>query len=143
MGNRSSQSRIERAAARYGSARKFASERKALDVTWRLIVLVVGVSLVSLGVFFLLFPGPGWATIILGLVVLGSEYTWAKRALHPIQTTASRLAERARNREATNRSFAIVIVAIMILTTTLYSYLAAFGPTLEPIGNAIQSLIPG
>lgn len=139
----SRESRTARASAQYRVARQYARERKPLDFTWRLVVLVVGVSLLGLGVFFMLFPGPGWATIILGLIVLGSEYSWAKRALHPIQSTASRLAERARNREATNRAFSIATSAIMVLTTVTYIYLANFGISITPIIDSFRAIIPG
>lgn len=136
-------SRTARASAQYRVAREFARERKPLNFTWRLVVLVVGVSLLGLGVFFMLFPGPGWATIILGLIVLGSEYSWARRALQPIQSTASRLADRARNREATNKAFAIATSAIMSLTALTYIYLASFGLSITPIINSLRAIIPG
>jgi uncharacterized protein (TIGR02611 family) len=48
-------------------------------------VLLAGVVLVVAGVAMLVLPGPGWAAIFLGLVVLGSEFDSAARvrlALH-------------------------------------------------------------
>lgn len=127
----------------YTSARSYARDRKTLDFTWRLIVLVLGVSLLGLGLFFMLFPGPGWATIILGLIILGSEYAWARRALNPIQSTASRLAQRARDRAARDSSFSIAVVATGLLTAFVYVYLGSFGFTMAPIVTALRALIPG
>lgn len=135
--------RLNRIGDRYNNARHYARQRKPLDFTWRMIVLVVGISFLGLGLFFMIFPGPGWATIIVGLIILGSEYTWAKRALAPIQSTASRLAERARSREMSVRAFAVSIGAFIALTVMTYTYLAVFGATLQPIFDSFKRLIPG
>ena len=135
--------RLNRISEHYSSARHYARQRKTLDFTWRMIVLVVGISFLGLGVFFLVFPGPGWATIIVGLIVLGSEYTWAKRALAPIQSTASRLAERARSREMSVRAFSVTISAFVALTVITYTYLATFGVTVRPILDSFKRVIPG
>ena len=50
----------------YMGRRNAARTNRALDATWRGIILVVGLTMVGLGLFFLLFPGPGWAVIIIG-----------------------------------------------------------------------------
>lgn len=139
----SSTGRFARFGHHYSNARQFARQRRTLNFTWRLIVLVVGISLLGLGVFFMVFPGPGWATIIIGLIVLGSEYTWAKRALAPIQSTASRIADRARSREMTVKAFAISVSAFMALTTIVYVYMASFGPTFDPVITLVVKFIPG
>jgi uncharacterized protein (TIGR02611 family) len=36
---------------------------------------------VALGLILVPFPGPGWLIVILGLLVLASEFTWAERLL--------------------------------------------------------------
>jgi uncharacterized protein (TIGR02611 family) len=76
----------------YMGRRNSARKNRALDATWRGIILVVGLTLVGLGLFFLLFPGPGWAVIIIGLIVLATEYAWAKRLLDPVKEFSSRIA---------------------------------------------------
>lgn len=56
-----------------------------VNVIWRALVLLVGITLIGVGILLLVLPGPGWATILLGLVVLASEYTWANRLLAPVR----------------------------------------------------------
>lgn len=34
-----------------------------------------------LGVLAIPYPGPGWAIVFVGLAILASEFTWAKRVL--------------------------------------------------------------
>jgi UPF0716 family protein affecting phage T7 exclusion len=44
-------------------------------------VLVAGLMLVLAGLAMLVLPGPGLVTIILGLVVLATEFAWAHHLL--------------------------------------------------------------
>ncbi len=37
--------------------------------------------MVLLGLVLVPFPGPGWLIVILGLLILASEFTWAQRLL--------------------------------------------------------------
>jgi len=43
----------------------------------RLIVFVVGVTVVLFGIVMIVLPGPGTLIILLGLVILSSEFVWA------------------------------------------------------------------
>lgn len=45
----------------------------------KLLVFVVGWSVVIAGVAMLALPGPGWATIFLGFAILANEYTSARQ----------------------------------------------------------------
>lgn len=49
--------------------------------TWRIVVLVVGLTLVAAGVVMLVVPGPGIAAILAGLALLSTEFAWARRLL--------------------------------------------------------------
>jgi uncharacterized protein (TIGR02611 family) len=44
------------------------------------LVLVLGVTIVVVGVILLPLPGPGWLIIFLGLAILGTEFMIAERA---------------------------------------------------------------
>ncbi len=66
-----------------------------LDTAWRITVFVVGVTLMCLGAVLLVLPGPGWAMIAVGLVVLASEYVWAQKLLHPLRRKLSQAKEKA------------------------------------------------
>lgn len=54
---------------------------KVIRHTKKFFVALIGFTLVGVGILLLIFPGPGLLVIILGLVVLASEFAWAKTAL--------------------------------------------------------------
>jgi uncharacterized protein (TIGR02611 family) len=47
----------------------------------RMLIFILGVSVLLAGVAMLALPGPGVVVIIVGLVILATEFTWAERAL--------------------------------------------------------------
>lgn len=47
----------------------------------RLLVFIVGVAVLAAGVAMLALPGPGVVVIIVGLVILATEFTWAEKML--------------------------------------------------------------
>ena len=51
----------------------------------KVVVLVVGSTIVLLGVILIFLPGPAFLVIPLGIAVLAGEYVWAKRWLGRIQ----------------------------------------------------------
>jgi len=55
----------------------------------RIVKIVVGFTLLLLGIVLLVLPGPGWLTILLGLALLAAEFAWAKRLLDRLKNTAS------------------------------------------------------
>ena len=48
---------------------------------YRLIVLVVGITIVVGGIAMLVLPGPGFLVVIAGLAILASEFVWARLLL--------------------------------------------------------------
>lgn len=73
-----------------GGVREWARRRRATHLALRAAVLLVGSVLVAVGAVMLVLPGPGWAVILLGLVVLASEFAWAQRRLEPLRRFAER-----------------------------------------------------
>ena len=67
----------------------------------RIAVTVVGTVLLLAGAVMIVTPGPGLVVIILGLVVLATEYAWARRALEKARDRAKRTADRVRRRRPT------------------------------------------
>ena len=53
---------------------------------WRIVITVLGVSIVLIGIVLLPLPGPGWLIIFAGLGVLATEYVWAHRLLRRART---------------------------------------------------------
>ena len=77
----------------YESARAFMVKNPATLLVWHLLIISVGLVFLISGLIMLIVPGPGTLFIILGIFVLSTEYSWAKRAMGQIRSiieTASR-----------------------------------------------------
>ena len=72
------------------------ARNKALELVYRLVVLAIGSIILLAGVAMLVFPGPGWAAIVLGLLILATEFRWAEILLEPLQRLINKLASRAK-----------------------------------------------
>jgi tellurite resistance protein TerC len=55
--------------------------RLTLRQARRLVILVVGLTVVALGLVMLIGPGPGIIVIPIGLAILATEFVWARRLL--------------------------------------------------------------
>jgi uncharacterized protein (TIGR02611 family) len=64
---------------------------KAMQKAKRLLRIVLGFTLLVVGVAMLVLPGPGWLTIGFGLVVLAAEFIWARRLLNRLKEQATKL----------------------------------------------------
>lgn len=62
---------------------------KTLRQARRLIVLVVGMTLLLAGIVMLITPGPGLLVIVAGLSLLAAEFVWARRLLDKIKAKSS------------------------------------------------------
>ena len=60
----------------------------------RLIVAVVGTTVLVFGLALIFLPGPAFVVIPIGLGILGLEFAWARRLLKRVRRTIS---EQARN----------------------------------------------
>lgn len=58
----------------------------------RVIIAVVGFTILTLGIVMLVTPGPGWAVILLGLSILAVEFVWARRLLKRFKKAGSDVA---------------------------------------------------
>ncbi len=63
----------------------------------KIVIAVIGGTLILLGIIMLVIPGPGWLTIFGGLAVLASEFAWAKWLLKHAQERAAKLMEAAKS----------------------------------------------
>jgi uncharacterized protein (TIGR02611 family) len=62
----------------------------------RLLVLLVGGTVVLVGIALLVLPGPGILTIIVGLAILATEFAWAEMLLARARKHAEQAADRVR-----------------------------------------------
>jgi uncharacterized protein (TIGR02611 family) len=118
---------VERVLPPHLRLRAWARRRRSTHVVWRAGVLLVGLGLVLAGVAMLVLPGPGWGAIILGLVVLASEYAWAHRLLEPVRRTALAAARKALDPKVRRRNLALVGVGLAVVVAGSVWYLSVHG----------------
>ena len=68
----------------------------------RIAILVVGGTMVVLGIIMIVTPGPGILGIAIGLTILAVEFTWARRWLKRLRETISNGMASNRARRAEN-----------------------------------------
>lgn len=61
--------------------RRRLAARRSTNHAYRVGVGVVGGIVVAFGLVTIPLPGPGWLTVIAGLFILATEFTWAERLL--------------------------------------------------------------
>lgn len=54
---------------------------KTVKQAKRLITVVIGFTVLLGGIIMLVTPGPGLATMVLGLALLATEFVWAKKLI--------------------------------------------------------------
>lgn len=92
--------------------REYAKSHPVGALVWRVVVALVGAALLVAGGVMLVLPGPGWAAIALGLVVLASEFVWFEKPLGPVK----RLLARAGEKVGSPRRRRLLIIAMVVLT---------------------------
>jgi uncharacterized protein (TIGR02611 family) len=60
-----------------------------IKVVRRVIVSVIGATVLLIGVALLVLPGPAFIVIPIGLAILATEYAWARRWLRKVRRMAS------------------------------------------------------
>jgi tellurite resistance protein TerC len=63
----------------------------ALRHARRLIVLVVGITVVAIGAAMIVLPGPAVVVIPVGLAILATEFVWARHLLDNLKDRGRRL----------------------------------------------------
>lgn len=60
------------------------------SVIKRLVVLVLGLSVLAVGAAMIVLPGPAFIVIPAGLAILATEFAWARHVLHKMKEQAAR-----------------------------------------------------
>jgi len=60
-----------------------------IKIVKRVIVSLVGATILLIGVALLVLPGPAFVVIPVGLAILATEYAWARRWLRKARRIAS------------------------------------------------------
>jgi uncharacterized protein (TIGR02611 family) len=64
----------------------------------RIVIAVIGATVVLLGIAMLVLPGPGLLTIVGGLAILGLEFAFARRWLFRIKQATRKTVNEAKRR---------------------------------------------
>jgi uncharacterized protein (TIGR02611 family) len=113
--------------------RRRLARNRPMEALYRTVVLIIGLAIVGAGLVMLVFPGPGWAAIFLGLVVLATEFRWAERLLEPVDRFIRWLARRAMDPKARTQNLILLALFLIACGLALWWYLARYGVTLEPL----------
>ena len=65
--------------------------------TRRVVVTVIGATVVLLGVAMLVLPGPGIVTVLAGVAILALEFAWARRFLKKTRHTTQSMLEKLKS----------------------------------------------
>lgn len=125
---------------RYRSFRRGMQSNPVLDLSWRIGVLTIGAVVLIAGIAMLALPGPGWAAIFLGLLILASEFTWARRSLDWARDKAKTAKEQALSPELRRRNQVIAVVVAVVVAIAVWWYWQRYGFP-GPVGTWIGRTI--
>lgn len=70
--------------------------QRSLRQARRLVVLVIGLTVLLVGLALIVLPGPAVVVIPVGLAILATEFLWARRLLQRMKAESERLASKIR-----------------------------------------------
>jgi Putative transmembrane protein (PGPGW) len=78
---------------------------------------ILGTLIVVIGLVLVPFPGPGWLIVIVGLLILASEFAWAQRLLDVVRSRVRSWPVRLLVALATAAFVGAVLYVMALLTT--------------------------
>lgn len=108
---------------------RFTGDSVFRRLVWRVIATTLGVAIVLAGVAMLVFPGPGWAAIFLGLAVLATEYAWAHKLLVATKDKAQGAASSVFSPENRKRTVVLTSIVVLLIAAIVSGYLYRYGWT--------------
>jgi uncharacterized protein (TIGR02611 family) len=103
--------------------RAFLRRNRAMDLTYRVTVGVVGLTIIVIGIILLPLPGPGWLIIFAGLFVLSTEFEWAERLLEYARDKVHAWTEWVKEQSLLIRAV-IGLGCLLIVAGALWGYVA-------------------
>jgi tellurite resistance protein TerC len=64
----------------------------------RVVILLVGMSVLLVGIALIVLPGPAFVVIPIGLAILATEFAWARHCLRILRESAEKGAEKLKIR---------------------------------------------
>lgn len=82
--------------------------KQMLDVTYRharrVVITVVGGSVVVVGAAMIVLPGPAFIVLPIGLAILGAEFAWARAWLEKVKEHAQAAVDVVKNSSGAPRA---------------------------------------
>ena len=103
--------------------RAFLRKNRAMDLTYRITVGLVGVTIIIIGIILLPLPGPGWLIIFGGLFVLSTEFEWAERLLEYARDKVHAWTQWVKKQSLLIRAL-IGLGCLVIVAAALWGYVA-------------------
>lgn len=108
-------------------APEFVKASRALHITWRVGVFLVGLAVVAGGIVLLPLPGPGWLVIFAGVAVWGTEFVWAQLVLRWARRKVTAAARRAADPRVRRRNVAVGSAAAVAVAALVALYVTRYG----------------
>jgi uncharacterized protein (TIGR02611 family) len=64
---------------------------RTVEQARRILLILVGFTLLALGILMIFTPGPGTPVILMGLGLLAAEFVWARRIMERVKRETARL----------------------------------------------------
>ena len=64
---------------------------KTLGQAKRLVIIVIGFTILAIGIVMIVLPGPSILVIPVGLAILATEFVWARKLLTIVRERIARL----------------------------------------------------
>lgn len=113
----------------------------------KIVVLIVGVAVLLAGIALLPLPGPGMLVIIVGLIILATEFSWAQRWLDYAVEKAAGATSKVQGSKRGRLMLALsglTLIAAGVVVIVLFSNWLAAGISLILAGViGLCTLIPG
>lgn len=63
---------------------------RTVEQARRILLILVGFTLLAVGIIMIFTPGPGTPVILMGLGLLAAEFVWARRIMERVKREAER-----------------------------------------------------
>ena len=98
-------------------------KNRALDLSYRVTVALVGSAIIVVGIVLLPLPGPGWLIIFAGLFVLSTEFEWAERLLEFARDKVRAWTDWVKNQSLLVRAL-IGAGSLLVIAGAVWGYIA-------------------
>jgi len=109
--------------SRWQRVRRHLHRNRAMSVTTKVVVTLVGTAVLAAGLVMMVTPGPGLVGIVAGLAILATEWDWAdrwlrgaRRKLHEARVAAENMDPRVRRRRLLLTGGLVALVAAAVVT---------------------------